>query len=87
MIKIDFPEPSTPEWVRWRNDCAAAQSMLNLAKASGESVAISSNLYGRMKEAVYLAADGPFHGKCAYCEERIRTAQHGDMEHSGLKLL
>jgi hypothetical protein len=81
MIKIDFREPSTPEWIRWRNDCAAAQATLDTAKARGESVPISSNLYGRMKEAVYLAVEGPFHGKCAYCEERIRTAQHGDMEH------
>lgn len=81
MIKIDFPEPSTPQWIQWRQDCAEAQAEVDTANENGESIAISSSLYGRMKEAVYLAVDGPFHGKCAYCEERIRTAQHGDMEH------
>src|SRR5262249_21376268 len=35
----------------------------------------------RIKSEVYFAKDGPFRGRCAYCESYISDFQHGDMEH------
>jgi hypothetical protein len=81
MIKIHFVEPQTVEWTQWVADCRIKQSAHNAAFASGQSSPIDSSLYGRLKKVVFTDVSGPFHGKCAFCEERIRTNQHGDIEH------
>jgi hypothetical protein len=81
MIKIDFTEPDSPEWSGWRAECEAEQLRHNAAIERGERQTADSKIYGRLKRTVYIDPEGPFHGKCAYCEERIRTNQHGDVEH------
>ncbi len=81
MIKIDFTEPTTVEWNKWRAKCAAEQIKHNAAIESGKKVKAKQQLYKGQKEQVYLHKDGPFHGKCAYCESRICHDQHGDIEH------
>jgi hypothetical protein len=83
VIKIDFPEPTTAEWKRWRNDCEKATRELVAAVAEGKPVEIQGALYGRrsIKKSVYLAKGGPFRGKCAYCECWLEGFQHGDIEH------
>ena len=42
-----------------------------------------SNIYKRktIKQTFYLGRQGPFSGKCAYCEVYLENFQHGDMEH------
>lgn len=56
--------------------------MCNEVENGGE-INVDSNLYGRqtIKQTYYLAKDGPFHGKCAYCECYLKDYQRGDMEH------
>jgi hypothetical protein len=51
------------------------------AQAPTSRPKISAKLYKAQKERVYLKLDGAFRGKCAYCETRIFTNQHGDVEH------
>jgi hypothetical protein len=81
MIRIDFIEPQTAEWLQWVADCQAKQAMHNAAITAGQPSAPDSGLYGRLKKAVFTEVTGPFHGKCAFCEDRIRSNQHGDIEH------
>lgn len=85
MIKIDFPEPTTSaEWQGWRQECETATRELVTAVAEGGPVEIQDKFYRRaaIKKQVYFAKDGPFRGKCAYCECWITNLQHhGDVEH------
>lgn len=83
MIKIDFPEPGTPTWKRWRKDCEKATQELLAAVTAGKPVEINEQLYRRksIKQELYFAKNGPFRGKCAYCECWITDFQHGDIEH------
>jgi hypothetical protein len=83
VIKIDFPEPTSTKWKRWRNACEKATRELVTAVAEGKPIEIQDKLYRRrsIKQEVYFAKGGPFRGKCAYCECWITDFQHGDVEH------
>lgn len=85
MIRITFQEPSTADWRAWREDCDQEQDVLNVAVATGSRPVVKSDLYKAkryaLRETIYFNPDGPFHGKCAYCEQNIFRNQHGDMEH------
>lgn len=83
MIKIDFPEPTSATWTRWRKECEEATRELVAAVAEGKPVEIQETLYRRrsIKQGVYLAKGGPFRGKCAYCECWLTDFQYGDIEH------
>ena len=82
MIKIEFPEPNTSVWKRWRDECRKETKALITLVDSGNKPEIK-NLYKRrsIKNSVYCSSNGPFHGKCAYCECYINDFQHGDIEH------
>lgn len=80
MIHIDFEEPDTPEWKAWRVACEQEQNRHNEAVKTGQGSKIKEKLYKKQKH-VYISPDGPFHGKCAYCEEYLYSGQHGDTEH------
>ncbi|MDD2900806.1 MAG: hypothetical protein PHU44_00055 [Syntrophales bacterium] len=82
MVKIEFKEPDTPVWKRWRRDCATATTKVVSAVREGEKPDIR-NIYKRanIKQSFYMSIDGPFHGKCAYCETLIVADQYGDIEH------
>lgn len=82
MIRIKFTEPMSTVWKRWIKECTAATNQLLADAASGKAISIS-DLYRRksIKSSVYLAKDGPFRGRCAYCDSYIADFQHGDMEH------
>lgn len=82
MIRIEFTEPDTPEWKRWKKACEKKTAELIKAVKQGADPTIT-NLYKRkiIKKNVYFAIDGPFYGKCAYCETLIKGSQPGDMEH------
>jgi hypothetical protein len=81
MIKIDFVEPDTEEWRKWVADCVAEQIDHDAQILSGKQIEAKSAIYGRLKKTVYLTPAGPFFGKCAFCEDYIRSNQHGDIEH------
>jgi hypothetical protein len=81
MIKIHFVAPDTEEWRAWVDECDAEQTTHDAQTLAGQPVEAKSALYGRMKKAVYLDPKGPFFGKCAFCEDNVRSNQHGDIEH------
>jgi hypothetical protein len=81
MIRIAFIPPDTPEWKAWLQECQVAQADLNHLVQRGEPAQAQSAIYGKLKEPVFIHKDGPFAGKCAFCETFIYSAQHGDMEH------
>lgn len=79
MIRIEFPEPTSAAWKRWRALCEAARRELIQANLSGEPLVITE-LYKKQR-AVLLGGKAPFFGKCAYCEARVQIDQFGDVEH------
>src|SRR4051794_12281276 len=79
MNKIDFIEPTTAAWKRWRKRCREEKRTAIRAVASGKNPKIS-NLYKGQKD-VFRDPHGPFRGKCAYCEQKITSNQHGDIDH------
>ncbi len=81
MVHIDFEEPRTAEWLKWKEKCLVAQEKLNEAILHGEDARVNTKVYKGQKAEVYINPDGPFHGKCAYCETDIYRNQHGDIEH------
>lgn len=80
MIHIDFTEPKTEDWRRWCALCNSEQEVHNDAIESGRSSNVKAQVYKGQKN-VYMNPDGPFHGKCAYCEQKIFGDQYGDIEH------
>ncbi len=87
MIQIVFKEPNTQKWKRWRTACEKKTRELLESVERGKSPQIT-DLYKRksIKKEVYFSKDGPFHGKCAYCECYITDFQRGDIEHYRPKL-
>lgn len=81
MIHIDFIEPDSAEWVEWRRMCDAEQEKHNAAVEAGKKPSVKSRVYKGQRNEVYMSLDGPFHGKCAYCEQKIFGDQRGDIEH------
>ena len=87
MIKIDFTEPDTTTWKRWRKDCEAETlALIKSVEEDGEKPVIKKLYRRKSIKPVYFAQDGPFHGKCAYCECPTGGFQHGEMEHFRPKL-
>ena len=80
MIKIEFEEPNTDEWIGWCEECAREGENLVKLFLSQQPIEFTQSLYKRFK-SLYIDPEGPFHGKCAYCEESIYENQHGDVEH------
>jgi hypothetical protein len=79
MIKVTFVEPTSDEWKQWRDDCRAEQKRLDDSYESGSPIEVKP-LYKEMK-SVYLSLNGPFHGKCVYCESLFAENQPGDIDH------
>ncbi len=80
MIKIHITEPDSDEWRDWRSRCLLATTKLCQDVANGEEVVINEVLYREMRQW-YYSSDGPFHGKCAYCESPIAETQGGQLDH------
>ncbi len=81
MVKIDFPEPTSTEWQKWREECDIARDKLVSRIENGKKPKIT-NLYkdSRMQK-IYKSGQAPFYGKCAYCESAVRANQPGDIDH------
>ncbi len=82
MIKIEFNIPSSNTWRVWCAKCQRKTGEL-IDCYENDREAQVTNLYKQksIKDEVFLAKDGPFHGKCAYCECNLIDFQHGDIEH------
>jgi len=85
MNKINFVEPNTNNWLSWRNQCQQEQEAHNRSVESGNRPDPKAAVYKgedyNIKKEVYLNPEGPFHGKCAYCEKKISSTQDGEIEH------
>ncbi len=81
MRKIDFTPPVNDEWNNWTLRCQSATAELTRRRDLGQSPEIDESLYKEFKDSLYMAPDGPFRGKCAYCEDTIAGDQPGDIEH------
>lgn len=85
MIKINFQEPNTDNWREWRAQCDCAQKSHNEATEAGENPQVDDDVYKgtsfNIKSDVYMSLDGPFHGKCVYCETLMAADQDGQIEH------
>ena len=68
-------------WHKWRTKCQTEQLRHNAAIRDGRGSKINEPLYKGQKEAIYMSLEGPFRGKCAYCEQKIIGDQRGDIEH------
>lgn len=79
MIKVNFVEPTTPEWIQWKKDAKEAREEAIKKVKAGEKPEIDAALYKKMKDIIFDA----FHGKCAYCESPIAATLtgKGDVEH------
>ncbi len=82
MIKVIFNDPDIPEWPEWCQDCDDATLALIRSVGDGNDPVIT-NLYkdDRVKNTVYKNIEGPFKGRCAYCEANVVDYQPGDIEH------
>jgi len=82
MIHIEFTQPQTKVWKLWVKACEDEAIHLKKNYKPGMAVEVT-DLYRRksIKKEVYFAKDGPFRGRCAYCECNITDFQHGDIEH------
>ena len=85
MIKIDFQEPNSQNWINWKEKCQAEQLKHNNAIELGQNPEVKSDVYKgkayNIKNGVYFHTKGPFSGKCVYCESYPATDQPGDIEH------
>ena len=81
MIRIEFSEPHDAEWLDWRGRCDTARAALVAAHERGESPKVSNLYKDPAMLVVYRDNDGPFFGKCAYCETLVIDFQYGDIEH------
>lgn len=82
MIHIEFKPRNSAVWKRWCADCGKATSTLTEAIENGLEAEVAG-IYKRksVKDEVFFAKAGPFHGKCAYCECYLADFQRGDIEH------
>ena len=96
-IKLnDWPDPSSvidtamkkiaELWKKWRNDCDdITRSICNDVDngADPADIEIQASLYSRksIKPIHFMNKEGPFRGKCVYCEAFITDLQRGDVEH------
>lgn len=82
MIKITLSDPGTAAWKRWRVRCQTATKKLRRTVESGEKWEVT-NLYKSktIKREFFFAKEGPFGGRCAYCECYLNDFQHPDIDH------
>jgi len=79
MVKIDFLEPVTDDWRKWREKCEkAAAALIEIVKQGGKPS--FTDLYKEQSDC-YRSLGGAFHGKCAYCEAPIAADQPGPIDH------
>jgi hypothetical protein len=87
MIQINFTEPTDTIWTRWRRECDEETPKYADVIKTRKAPEISK-LYRRqsIKERYYFNPEGPFRGKCAYCETYLTHFQNPDVEHFRPKL-
>ena len=80
MIKITFVEPTDKAWVTWKTRCTEDAARLDGMSRDERRKLVKKRLYA-LQGHVFLAYEGQFHGKCAYCECSTAVSQPGDLDH------
>lgn len=81
MINIHFEPPDDEKWSKWCTKCSEERGKLvDSYNGDKEPRKINEALYKKQKK-FFFDENGPFHGKCAYCEVSIKTGQHGHLDH------
>ncbi len=85
MIKINFQEPDTNNWKAWKAQCEQEQEEHNAAIEAGQEDEVKKDIYDgkqfNIKSDIYKKIEGPFNGKCAYCESNIASDQDVEIDH------
>lgn len=73
-------------WNKWRRDCDEKTRETCEMVDNGfnpDDIQIQASLYSRkkIKSHYFMNKNGPFRGKCVYCESFITDFQRGDIEH------
>lgn len=76
MIQINLTEPNSQDWEAWKKKCATKTAEALAQFKAGHPPAISA-LYKAQKKVFSRLC----YGKCAYCEKKIASSQHGDVDH------
>ena len=84
MRKIKFKEPTSEEWKNWRTKCKTETKKIVDEWKPNVKIKIKDTLYKKFKTKLYFHPDGPFYGKCAYCETSLKY--HEDLDHYRPKL-
>lgn len=78
MRRVTFDEPKGKKWKRWRRKCDNERQQCIAAIESGRMYRVKG-LY-RSQRKLFRDPNGPFRGRCAYCERDVNT-HRGDIEH------
>lgn len=80
MRKIDFQEPDNKNWIEWRVKCNKETKVLIKTFNEGKTIKIKK-LYKQkdIKLSFFFNKDGPYKGKCSFCEKPITLLD--DIDH------
>lgn len=78
MKKVNFTEPNNSSWRNWRANCENATKRLSASVRRGDRPKINKPLY-KFKKELYFGKNGPFQGRCAYCEAPLN--RFDDLDH------
>lgn len=81
MIKIDFQEPTSEQWMAWSRECDVARDELIKCIQNGQKPNVKDLYKDPRMKSVYKSREAPFYGKCVYCESHIKVNYPGDIEH------
>lgn len=77
----DLHDRATEAWLsKWAREPRPLDRAAEKARRA-EKPKVKGEVYKGRKEQVFMLREGPFRGKCAYCEISIYEGQHGDIEH------
>jgi len=88
QIKIEQLNDVTAwnEWKKWLQECTIKTRELIERVQRGEKPEFDNKLYRRKKD-YFFSIEGPFNGKCAYCESQIIDGRNADIDHYRPKAL
>lgn len=69
------------EMTQWNEKWATNPLPHDAKLKAKEKPKINDRIYKGQKEDFYMDPQGPFRGRCAYCEVDIYSSHHGDIEH------
>lgn len=78
MRRIEFNEPQSDSWEKWKEKCGIETKSLIKNWKPGNTIKIKNKLYKGQKD-FYFSKEGPFRRKCAFCEKGLTIFE--DLDH------